>query len=115
MALNTDFTAIGFKLLNTSKGPSVRHLVHNGQKAYQLRMKHVLEQNQKLCLFQALVDGLVIKDGIYRGIKTSLGLTFYAKSVVVTTGTFLREALIHVGQNQSKAADLEIMLLKVIS
>ena len=58
------------------------------QKAYQSRMKHVLEQNQKLCIFQALVDGLVIEDGVCKGIKTSLGLTFYGKSVVVTTVLF---------------------------
>ena len=115
MALNTDFTAIQFKLLNTSKGPSVQApRAQCDKKAYQLRMKHVLEQNQKLCLFQALVDGLVIKDGICRGIKTSLGLTFYAKSVVVTTGTFLR-ALMHVGQNQSEGGRLGDHVAKGLS
>ena len=110
MALNTDFTAIQFKLLNTSKGPSVQApRAQCDKKAYQLRMKHVLEQNQKLCLFQALVDGLVIKDGICRGIKTSLGLTFYAKSVVVTTGAFLRS--MHVAK-PIRRRQTWIMLLK---
>ena len=77
-------------------------------------MKHVLEQNQKLCIFQALVDGLVIEDGVCKGIKTSLGLTFYGKSVVVTTGTFLR-ALMHVGQNQSEGGRLGDHVAKGLS
>ena len=115
MALNTDFTAIQFKLLNTSKGPSVQApRAQCDKKAYQSRMKHVLEQNQKLCIFQALVDGLVIEDGVCKGIKTSLGLTFYGKSVVVTTGTFLR-ALMHVGQNQSEGGRLGDHVAKGLS
>ena len=77
MALNTDFTAIQFKLLNTSKGQSVQApRAQCDKKAYQARMKHVLEQNQNLCIFQALVNGLVIEDGVCKGVKTSLDLTF---------------------------------------
>ena len=115
MALNTDFTAIQFKLLNTSKGPSVQApRAQCDKKAYQARMKHVLEQNQKLCIFQALVNGLVIKDGVCKGVKTSLDLTFYGKSVVVTTGTFLR-ALMHVGQNQSEGGRLGDHVAKGLS
>ena len=115
MALNTDFTAIQFKLLNTSKGPSVQApRAQCDKKAYQSRMKHVLEQNQKLCIFQALVNGLVIEDGVCKGVKTSLDLTFYGKSVVVTTGTFLR-ALMHVGQNQSEGGRLGDHVAKGLS
>ncbi len=115
MALNTDFTAIQFKLLNTSKGPSVQApRAQCDKKAYQARMKHVLEQNQKLCIFQALVNGLVVEDGVCKGIKTSLDLTFYGKSVVVTTGTFLR-ALMHVGQNQSEGGRLGDHVAKGLS
>ena len=115
MGLNTDFTAIQFKLLNTSKGPSVQApQAQCDKKAYQARMKHVLEQNQNLCIFQALVNGLVIEDGVCKGIKTSLDLTFYGKSVVVTTGTFLR-ALMHVGQNQSEGGRLGDHVAKGLS
>ena len=115
MALNTDFTAIQFKLLNTSKGPSVQApRAQCDKKAYQSRMKHVLEQNPKLCIFQALVEGLVVKNGICKGIKTSLGLTFYAKTVIVTTGTFLR-ALMHVGKNQSEGGRLGDHVAKGLS
>ena len=106
MALNTDFTAIQFKLLNTSKGPSVQApRAQCDKKAYQARMKHVLEQNRNLCIFQSLVDGLILDGSKCIGVKTALDLSFYGKSVVVTTGTFLR-ALMHVGQNQSEGGRL---------
>ena len=75
MALNTDFTAIQFKLLNTSKGPSVQApRAQCDKKAYQARMKHVLEQNRHLCIFQSLVDGLILDGSKCIGVKTSLDL-----------------------------------------
>jgi tRNA uridine 5-carboxymethylaminomethyl modification enzyme len=115
MALNTDFTAIQFKLLNTSKGPSVQApRAQCDKKAYQARMKHVLEQNNNICIFQALVDGLIIKNGRCEGIRTTLDLTFYGKTVIVTTGTFLR-ALMHVGQNQSEGGRLGDHVAKGLS
>ena len=115
MALNTDFTAIQFKLLNTSKGPAVQApRAQCDKKAYQARMKHVLEQKEELCLFQALVSGLIIKNGKCIGVRTSFDLDFYAKSIVVTTGTFLR-ALMHVGQNQSEGGRLGDHVAKGLS
>ena len=115
MALNTDFTAIQFKLLNTSKGPAVQApRAQCDKKAYQARMKHVLEQTANLCLFQCLVDGLVLKNGSCKGVRTSLDITFYGKTVVVTTGTFLR-ALMHVGQNQSEGGRLGDHVAKGLS
>ena len=115
MALNTDFTAIQFKLLNTSKGPSVQApRAQCDKKAYQARMKHVLEQNRNLCIFQSLVDGLILEGSKCIGVKTSLDLSFYGKSVVVTTGTFLR-ALMHVGQNQSEGGRLGDHVAKGLS
>ena len=115
MALNTDFTAIQFKLLNTSKGPAVQApRAQCDKKAYQSRMKHVLEQNQNLTIFQALVEGLVTKNDVCKGIKTSLGLTFYGKTVIVTTGTFLR-ALMHVGKNQTEGGRLGDHVAKGLS
>jgi tRNA uridine 5-carboxymethylaminomethyl modification enzyme len=115
MALNTDFTAIQFKLLNTSKGPSVQApRAQCDKKAYQARMKHVLEQNPNVCIFQALVEGLIVKKGICKGIKTSLGLSFYGKTIIVTTGTFLR-ALMHVGKTQSEGGRLGDHVAKGLS
>ena len=115
MALNTDFTAIQFKLLNTSKGPAVQApRAQCDKKAYQSRMKHVLEQTDNLCLFQCLVDGLILDNGKCVGVKTSLGIDFFGKSIVVTTGTFLR-ALMHVGQNQSEGGRMGDHVAKGLS
>ena len=115
MALNTDFSAIQFKLLNTSKGPAVQApRAQCDKKQYQFRMKHVLEQAENLDVFQALVSGLIVKNGKCIGVKTSLDLEFFGKSVVVTTGTFLR-ALMHVGENKSEGGRLGDHTVKGLS
>ena len=106
MGLNTDHTAIQFKLLNASKGPAVQApRAQCDKKAYQLRMKHVMELNPKVSIFQSLVIGLIFKKDKCIGVKTNLGLCFYGKSIVVTTGTFLR-ALMHVGKETSAGGRL---------
>ena len=106
MALNTDHTAIQFKLLNSSKGPAVQApRAQCDKKAYQLRMKHVIELNPKISIFQSLVTGLHFDSNKCIGVKTNLGLSFYGKSTIVTTGTFLR-ALMHVGKQTSKGGRL---------
>lgn len=102
MAVNTDTTAIQFRLLNASKGPAVQApRAQCDKKAYQFRMKHVLELQDNLDIFQAMVEGLIYKDGRAVGVRTNLEVEFYAKTVIVTTGTFLR-GLMHVGQNKNK-------------
>ena len=106
MALNTDFTAIQFKLLNTSKGKAVQApRAQCDKKAYQMRMKHVLEQQENITIFQAMVNGLIVKDSICRGITTTLGIEFFAKSVIVTTGTFL-QASTHIGESKAEGGRL---------
>ena len=106
MALNTDHTAIQFKLLNSSKGPAVQApRAQCDKKAYQLRMKHVIELNPKISIFQSLVTGLHFDSNKCIGVKTNLGLSFYGKSTIVTTGTFLR-ALMHVGKQTSEGGRL---------
>lgn len=102
MAVNSDTTAIQFRLLNSSKGPAVQApRVQCDKKAYQYRMKHVLELQANLDLFQAMVQGLIFDGSRVVGVKTNLDVDFYAKTVVVTTGTFLR-GLMHVGQNKNE-------------
>ena len=102
MAINTDATAIQFRLLNASKGPAVQApRAQCDKKAYQFRMKQSIEWQENLVLFQALVDELVMKNGAVIGIKTNLDVTFMAKTVIVTTGTFLR-GLMHVGENKNE-------------
>ena len=106
MALNTDFSAIQYKLLNTSKGPAVQApRAQCDKKKYQLRMKHVLEQSSNLDILQILVTGLLVKKGECIGVKTSLDVNIYGKAVIVTTGTFLR-SLMHVGENKSEGGRL---------
>ncbi len=102
MAINTDTTAIQFRLLNASKGPAVQApRAQCDKKVYQYRMKHVIELQDNLDLFQAMVQGLIYEGDKVVGVRTNLEVEFYAKTVVVTTGTFLR-GLMHVGKNTNK-------------
>lgn len=101
MGLNTDATAIQFRILNARKGPSVRApRAQCDKKAYQFRMKWLLEGERHIELHQGNVAQLIVENDEVRGIETSLGLRVEADSVVITTGTFMR-GLMHVGlQNQ---------------
>ena len=102
MAINTDTTAIQFRLLNASKGPAVQApRAQCDKKAYQFRMKHVIELQANLDLFQAMVQGLIYEGDQVVGVRTNLDVEFYAKTVVVTTGTFLR-GLMHMGSNKNE-------------
>ncbi|MEQ1862831.1 MAG: tRNA uridine-5-carboxymethylaminomethyl(34) synthesis enzyme MnmG [Chthoniobacteraceae bacterium] len=103
MALNTDATCIQFRMLNAGKGPSVRSpRAQCDKKAYQFRAKAELEATENLDIKQGnAVRFLTGADGACSGIQTDLGLQVNARSVVVTTGTFMR-GLLHVGL-QNKA------------
>lgn len=115
MGVNTDATAIQFRLLNASKGPAVQApRAQCDKKAYQYRMKHVVELQEHLDLFQAMVDGLIFKGDRVVGVRTSLDVAFYAKTVVVTTGTFLR-GLMHVGQNKNEGGRMGDFTAKGLS
>ena len=99
MGLNADATGIQFRMLNKSKGPSVRApRVQCDKKAYQFRMKAVLERAPNLDLKQATVSNVLVENGTVVGVETDLGLAIVARSVVITSGTFLR-GLLHVGEN----------------
>ena len=97
MGLNTDATGIQFRMLNASKGPSVRGpRAQCDKKAYQFRMKYTLEHQPRLDLKQGQVASLIVEGGEFRGITTNLGIQYNGKRGVITTGTFLR-GLMHVG------------------
>src|ERR1700747_1484462 len=99
MGLNADATGIQFRMLNKSKGPSVRApRVQCDKKAYQFRMKAILERAPNLDLKQATVSKVLVKDGQVIGVETDFGLMILAQSVVITSGTFLR-GLLHIGEN----------------
>src|SRR5882724_3896522 len=99
MGINTDATGIQFRMLNRAKGPSVRApRVQCDKKAYQFRLKAILESRDNLDLKQTTVSSVLVDNGMVRGVGTDLGIRIMARSVVVTSGTFLR-GLLHLGEN----------------
>lgn len=86
-----DKTHIQMRMLNTRKGPAVRALRAQLDKVlYQQEMKKMLEEADNLTIRQASVDELIIEDDEVQGVITQVGAVYRAKTVVVTTGTFLR-------------------------
>jgi len=101
MGLNTDATGIQFRMLNARKGPSVQApRAQCDKKAYQFRLKWVLEHSPNLHLLQGNAVRILTENDAVVGVETSLGLRYQARSVVVTTGTFMR-GLLHVGLQQT--------------
>ena len=99
MGVNADATGIQFRMLNRSKGPSVRApRVQCDKKAYQFRMKAILERADNLDLKQATVSRVIVDGGRTLGIETDFGLKITALSVIITSGTFLR-GLLHIGES----------------
>jgi tRNA uridine 5-carboxymethylaminomethyl modification enzyme len=99
MGLNADATGIQFRMLNQRKGPSVRApRVQCDKKAYQFRMKAILEEAQNLDVKQATVSRVIDEAGTVIGVETDMGVAIAARTVVITSGTFLR-GLLHVGEN----------------
>lgn len=115
MAVNADVTGIQFRLLNESKGPAVQSpRAQCDKKAYQFRMKHTLELQPNLQLFQATVTGLIVENQKVVGVRTNLDIEFRGETVVVTTGTFLR-GLMHIGQNKNEGGRLGDFSAKTLS
>ena len=115
MAINTDVTGIQFRLLNESKGPAVQSpRAQCDKKAYQFRLKHTLELQQNLQVFQATVTGLIFENGKVVGCRTNLDVEFRSRTVIITTGTFLR-GLMHVGQNKNEGGRLGDFSAKTLS
>ncbi len=115
MAINTDLTGIQFRLLNESRGPAVQSpRAQCDKKAYQFRLKHTLELQPSLQIFQATVTGLVFSGQKVVGVRTNLDLEFRGQAVVVTTGTFLR-GLMHIGQNKNEGGRLGDFSAKTLS
>lgn len=99
MGLNADATGIQFRMLNRRKGPSVRApRVQCDKKAYQFRMKAILEQAQNLDVKQGTVSRIIEEAGAVTGVETDMGVAIAARAIVITSGTFLR-AILHIGEN----------------
>ncbi|MBO8155631.1 MAG: tRNA uridine-5-carboxymethylaminomethyl(34) synthesis enzyme MnmG [Bacillaceae bacterium] len=91
MGRNIDKTHIQMRMLNTSKGPAVRALRAQADKVlYQQEMKKTLENQENLTLRQGMVDRLIVEDGVCKGVVTETKAAYYGKTVIITTGTFMR-------------------------
>lgn len=103
MAAAIDESGIQFRILNASKGPAVRATRAQADRMlYRQAIRKRLENTPNLWLFQQAVDDLLVENHRVCGVATQLGLRFTAKTVVLTTGTFL-SGLIHVGQSNYRA------------
>ena len=97
MATAADHAGIQFRVLNSSKGPAVRATRAQADRAlYKAFIRKTLENQPNLSIFQQAVDDLIVENEQVIGVKTQMGLPFYARSVVLTTGTFLG-GVIHIG------------------
>src|SRR5512147_3016595 len=100
IARTTDMTGLQFRMLNLKKGPAVwAPRAQCDKKAYQFRMKWVCERQPNLDCKQGQVRRLLHKDGVVEGVETTLDVQYLSKSVVITTGTFLR-GLMHIGMTK---------------
>ena len=104
MGKNIDKTYIQSKMLNASKGPA-------DKANYSRTMKHTLENTDNLTLRQAEVSEIIIEDNVVKGVKTYSGATYFAKAVVLCTGTYLKarciygDVVYHTGPNGLMAAN----------
>ncbi len=96
-AIVTDKTAIQFKMLNKSKGPAMwSPRAQSDRMRFAETWRLMLEQTNNLDFYQDMVNGLIIENNCIVGVKTSLGIQIKARTVILTTGTFLN-GLIHIG------------------
>ncbi len=95
MGRNIDKTHIQMRMLNTGKGPAVRALRAQADKfLYQHEMKRTIENEPNMTLLQGMVEELIVEDDECKGVVTMTGARYHAKTVVITTGTFLRGEII---------------------
>ncbi len=103
MALAADMGGIQFRVLNSRKGPAVRATRAQADRVlYKAAIRKQVENQENLKIFQQAVDDLLIEQDGIRGVVTQSGLTFHAKTVVLTTGTFLG-GKIHIGNDNYAA------------
>ena len=101
MGIVTDRSSIQFRMLNRSKGPAMwSPRSQSDRQQFILEWRKVLENTPNLYMWQDSVDEFIIEGGVVKGVKTALGLTFTAKAVILTAGTFLN-GLMHVGKVQT--------------
>ena len=96
MGKNIDKTFIQSKMLNKSKGPAVHSLRAQADKQdYTREMRKTLENTDNLTVRQGEVAEIIVEDGVIKGVKTVSGATYYARSVVLATGVYLKAKCIY--------------------
>ena len=96
----SDHSMVQFRMLNMSKGPAMwSPRTQNDRMMFAAKWRSMLESHSNIDFWQEMVKELVVKDGVCKGVKTSIGLEIEAKSVVLTNGTFLN-GIIHIGEKQ---------------
>ncbi|MCF8443634.1 MAG: tRNA uridine-5-carboxymethylaminomethyl(34) synthesis enzyme MnmG, partial [Crocinitomicaceae bacterium] len=96
----SDKSAIQFRMLNRSKGPAMwSPRTQNDRMLFAEEWRLLLEQNPNVDFWQDTCNGIIVENNVIKGVKTSLGLEIYSKSVILTNGTFLN-GLIHIGEKQ---------------
>ncbi|MGH1338466.1 MAG: tRNA uridine-5-carboxymethylaminomethyl(34) synthesis enzyme MnmG [Aureispira sp.] len=99
----TDHTMIQFRMLNLSKGPAMwSPRAQSDRMRFAEKWRLMLESNPNVSFWQEMVVGLVVKNGVVKGVRTSLGLEIPSKTVILTNGTFLN-GLIHIGERKISA------------
>ncbi len=96
----TDNTAVQFRMLNRSKGPAMwSPRAQSDRMRFAEQWRITLEKTPNVDFWQEMVTGLIVKNGVVKGVRTALGIEIPAKSVVLTNGTFLN-GIIHIGEKQ---------------
>lgn len=100
MGIVTDTTAIQFRMLNRSKGPAMwSPRAQSDRVQFISKWREIVENTDNLFIWQDAVTSLIIENNTIKGVKTRMGVTFEAQSVVLTNGTFLN-GLMHIGSTQ---------------
>jgi len=102
----TDHTMIQFRMLNKSKGPAMwSPRAQSDRELFSAKWRNMLENTHRIDFWQDSVNSLIVKNGKAIGVHTNHGLEFYAKAIIVTTGTFLNGS-IHIGRNSFEGGRL---------
>jgi len=101
-AIVTDASMIQYRLLNKSKGPAMwSPRAQNDRMIFAAKWRETLEENKNIDFWQDSVVSLILKNNTVQGVKTKMGISFYAKTVILTTGTF-ENGLMHIGNIKLK-------------
>ena len=96
----TDHTMVQFRMLNRSKGPAMwSPRAQSDRMLFARKWRNMLEEHPNIDFWQEMVTGIVVKNGVAKGVRTGMGIEIPAKAVVLTNGTFLN-GIIHIGEKQ---------------